>query len=55
MDDRSGDQVREIRDEQRIVQEIELGGLAFVNVDQERDLREGEERYAERQEDVGER
>ncbi len=52
MQDRSGEQVREIADEQQVVHEGVLLRLAAPRVDQEGDLRERVERDAERQDDV---
>src|ERR1700761_1546976 len=52
MQDRSRDQMREIRDEQRVLNELWLGQLALIGIDQEGDLRKGEKRNAERQFDL---
>ena len=46
MENRAGDQVREIGDEQRILQKVVLTGLAAVCVNEIGDLREREERDA---------
>lgn len=46
-----GDQVREIGHEQAVVDRIEFLRLAARRVDQEGDLREGEERDAQREND----
>ncbi|MNT13397.1 hypothetical protein D3C72_1483660 [compost metagenome] len=49
---RARDQVREVGDEQHVVDEAALVHLALPAVDQEGDLREGIERDADRQHDV---
>ena len=55
MQHRPGDQVRKVRDEQRIRDETWLRRLALVGVDEKGDLGEGEKGDAERQDDAGER
>ena len=52
VEDRPGDQVGEVGDEQAVIDRIVLLGLAAVSVDQEGDLGEGVERDPDRQEDA---
>jgi hypothetical protein len=52
MQHRPGDQVREVGDKMDVVGETVFIGLAQVGIDEEGDLREGEERYAYGQPDV---
>src|SRR5262249_855366 len=47
-----GDQMRKERDKQRVADQVALDPGAAHDVDQIGDLLEGEERYAERQNDV---
>ena len=53
--DRPGDQMREIGDEQRVMRQRVARDLASVGIDQERDLGEGVEGDADRQQDVDRR
>ena len=52
MQDRAGDQMREISDEQRVMRQRVARDIAPVGIDQERDLGEGVEGDADRQQDV---
>src|SRR5262249_15258698 len=52
MVDRTSNEMREKRDEKRIVEWLVLARLATVGVDQKRDLRECEKRDADRQIDI---
>ena len=50
--DRPRDQMREVGDEQRVMRQRVARDIAAVGVDQKRDLGEGEEGDADRQQDV---
>ncbi len=52
MEDRSRDQMRKVRDEQRVMRQRVARDVAPVGVDQKRDLRESVEGNADRQQDV---
>src|SRR5262249_40531899 len=49
---RAGNQMREERDEERVMERFVLARFAAIRVDQESDLRESEKRDADRQIDV---
>src|SRR6185503_10581466 len=52
MQDRSRDQMREVRNEEEVVDEAIGSRLAAVGVHEVGDLREGEERNAKRENDI---
>ena len=55
MQHRPGDQVREVGDEQAVMHEVVFAHLAEINIGEKRNLREGEKRNAQRQDDFTER
>ena len=55
VDDRPGDELREERDEKRVIEQIVLPGLSPVRIDQKSDLLEREEGDGQRQRQMQQR